>query len=371
MMQLVASSLDVDDPCAFKRSASKKSWMLGAVPTNLMLHSTTVAAASFAPPPPSPSFAPASAAAAGAAAAEAFPRQSLRLARLSDATDDTRDGGSVCGSIDGSVGGSCIGYARRDVHVSTVTFGCPAAHSLGFREGGLHEGFARLSAAVGFFKQRGAKNRRSADVCYQLLACRAAVQARECLCVGQALAAAAAACAAHLGQAVRARDGPLLAQLGAVGVLLHSAALLSTTGNEAAMIDDFRGAYERLRLTLCIEAASGSGNGSGNGPGLANGSSSLRVLRVEPTNSSASDGVGGSADDDDDDDLEAGEGEGGYSSYTKFAGSRERECGLGAVTVTLAAEPADFAWIVGILGPKPTIKVIPVLFNLGIRFFHA
>jgi hypothetical protein len=82
---------------------------------------------------------------------------------------------------------------------------------------------------------------------------RFAAKAHESVVMGQALGAAVATAVEFLTRAIREKAGAVLQQVSAIGLLLHSVCLLSTTGSEVHMLDDFAGAYEHMDLVLRLE----------------------------------------------------------------------------------------------------------------------
>jgi len=77
---------------------------------------------------------------------------------------------------------------------------------------------------------------------------RFAAKARESVVLAQALGAAVATSVEFLTRCLTERAGPVLQQVARIGLLLHSVCLLSTSGREAHMLDDFAGAYEHMDL---------------------------------------------------------------------------------------------------------------------------
>lgn len=126
-----------------------------------------------------------------------------------------------------------------------------------------------------------------------------------------------------------------------IGLLLHSVCLLTTSGKEEGMLDDFAGAYERLRVTIRLV------------PGIefkpmamSTGETVLRFC-----------GVRGLEHD---------------SGSSPPDASAKADLGCVVVTLCIQAE-SDFEWLVrtarkaGLSADSLDIQVIPVLFNLGVN----
>jgi len=143
--------------------------------------------------------------------------------------------------------------SRAATEVNTVTFGAFAAHSLKFKAGGLRQLAAKLAAAETAAEGSHAhgKSRNAPHRLLQCLQLNAAVFTREAVVLSQAVGGVVASCTELLTDAITHRNAGLLRQVtSSAGMLVHSVSLLSTRGNEEAMLDDFAGAYERLRLQL-------------------------------------------------------------------------------------------------------------------------
>jgi hypothetical protein len=283
--------------------------------------------------------------------------------------------------------------------IVSVTFGAPAAHAMGFKKGGLRE----LTASYMELQQKQAQlqtraiprstsvdmvpekpavisiGRRASRRLGSLFSPSAAdtnnntsggahneenphetlvrthlefeVRARQSVVLSQALGAAVTASVELLTRLVIEHRTLDLQQCGAIGLLLHSACLLTTSGNEEAMLNDFAGAYDLLNLTLRFEPpvpaeddveAHGSGGVK------------LTVIEALPSSNNAT-----NAD----------------RQHQHGGVSRHPLGGLGNVVVVVRVAPLGaFEFIQSSLsqlpatkksGQTPEIHVVPVLFNLG------
>ena len=306
----------------FKTSAAKKSKILAHVATNLMLHSTTLHS-------------------------ESAPKSAERVA--------------------------------------SITFGAPAAHSLGFGSGGLHMLREKLDKMI----EASRNQKRSPERTFQQLHTRFMVKARESVVFSQALAALVASSIEQITSIVVEKRSKELRQLHEAGLLVHSVSLLSTHGKEEGMIDDFRAAYDDLEVRLSLVASSEGGGGD-----------LIRVSSVKPTPGSSSvlqsdledsfhgsigfrpSGLGsrgGSLLGDIGSLSEPGAGRGGgrsvgVGSLTEVKVERDQAAQRstsGKVTVTLAVQAQSFLWVakeLGLTADVPMIiDVFPVLFNLGVN----
>jgi len=274
---------------------------------------------------------------------------------------------------------------RAATEVNTVTFGACAAHSLKFKAGGLRQLAVKLAAAEEAAEGSRNKGRNAPHQLLQCLQLHAAVFTREAVVVSQALGGVVASCIEQLTDAITHRNAGLLRQVtSSAGMLVHSVSLLSTQGDEAAMLDDFAGAYQRLHLHLHLtgdlanqegEAAAAAAEKSNEGAvaDVMNGSMDQSTLRVAfhelehaPPDLSSFSGLDGK--------LPFGAVETSEAAF------------LGHVKVTLrVSPPSEFAWVAQALGldteehangggssssllenaNSKTIRVVPVLFTLG------
>jgi hypothetical protein len=153
MLRLVASNLPLEDTKAmlFKPSQMKKGWMLSCLSTNLHVHTTTFT-----------------------------PQHSV--------------------------------LGKSPVHtVASVIFGAPAAHSLGWKTGGLHALILKLDKGIDHFTDPD--NYHGPDACLTLLELRYAAKAREVVVISQALGAVVTAAVELLTRAIRERRGDVLRQV--------------------------------------------------------------------------------------------------------------------------------------------------------------
>jgi hypothetical protein len=127
--------------------------------------------------------------------------------------------------------------------VSTVTFGAPCGHALGFKQGGLRKLMTKLEAECN-------KQHKNPESTLSFLHLRFQAKAREAVVLSQAIGAVVIASIDVLSRHVTSRNIHVLKQYQQIGLLIHSVLLLSTHGNEECMMDDFAGAYERLHVTL-------------------------------------------------------------------------------------------------------------------------
>jgi hypothetical protein len=392
----------------FKPTTAKKSWVLAHFPVNLHVHSATL---QHLPK-------------AGGATASGAARSRSRLG--------AKDEGARAPSADGSADGAAA--VMEEAVEQTVSFGAPAAHSLGFKHGGLRQVWAKLGA------ESGAKGLlRNPEATLKYLELRFAAKARETVVLGQALGGLATAASAQLGHLVAGRDAAGVAQVWGCGLLVHSACLLTTAGDEAAMIDDFAGAYERLKHVALRFLPPRDDDDDDEGDegefdeyyvahgGTEESDGVLRVVSVDPTAEAGSGKPRAKAWSEGEVDL-LGPGAGsrtasvgrasvgsasvGSVRSSSFASSvggddtgslagnlglkalpprtttaAQAASGLGAVTVTFRlASQGDFAWLTGVLAPAaaaarprlaatarylPPVTVVPVLFNVGVNEFQT
>jgi len=258
-------------------------------------------------------------------------------------------------------GGPSGGEVPDGETVVSVTFGAPSAHALGFKNGGLRALKAKVMSAIkepdqqwtgtatksmgtllGKMTQDAAEaGDLSAEITSMLLEFEWHV--RESVVMCQALGAVVAAGVDLLTRTVRERKATVIRQLFTVGMLVHSVCLLSTTGTEESMLDDFAGAYESLKAVFRLE-----------GPGAPGSPPQDVVKQGEDVRDPDGSGLGITVVS-----VESGKAESGGS-------------GAGNVVVVLRVESAaSFEWLcTGALklarGSKPTpIRVRPTLFNLG------
>ena len=267
---------------------------------------------------------------------------------------------------------------RAAAEVNTVTFGACAAHSLKFKAGGLRQLAAKLAAAEAAVRGSHNKGQNAPHRLLQCLQLNAAVFTREAVVVSQALGGVVASCIELLTDVITHRNAGLLRQMASsAGMLVHSVSLLSTQGAEAAMLDDFAGAYERLHVQLRLtgdlvsqEGDTSAGEEINDGATTEGVKTSITFVNLEHTPPDVNE-----------------------SSETNMAF-------LGHVEVTLhVSPPSAFAWVAQAFGidkeehkdgggpsssllefvKANSIQVVPVLFTLGeaskdmssIRFHRA
>jgi hypothetical protein len=234
--------------------------------------------------------------------------------------------------------------------LTTITFGAPAAHSMGFNMGGIRQLEAKLEA---LYKQQAGDVKTTAEAQMRQLELRFAICSRESVVVAQALAGVVSAAVDALTWCIVEHQESLLVQLSQIGLLVHSLSLLSTRGAEYGMIDDFAGALERLSVTIRLVSPSEPRYAASEAASEEPASSRvmLRVVAVERGDKAC---VGGNAS------------------------SRRTMCGR--VTVCLSVEPAEaYGWVLRTLASSERaveggssevtteITVKHALFNLGVN----
>jgi len=221
---------------------------------------------------------------------------------------------------------------------TAITFGAPTAHSLGWKSGGLRDLFLKLELCTprkGFAAGVDlTRSQRSTKTGIRHLELVFAAHARETVVMSQALAAAVAAGIDLLTRVISNRDGKVLLQVSRIGLLLHSVCLLSTSGHEELMIDDFAGAYDRLDLTLRLGCPDCSAGGVGSEGGPPPGDAALlQLASVKPKPS-----------------------------------AKHGKQSLGDLVVVLDVARQDFEWVLGVVGEDGVdVQVVPVLFSLGVN----
>jgi len=246
-----------------------------------------------------------------------------------------------------------VRQAEEERLVTTVTFGAPTAHSLGFKSGGLRETSKKLelyskprglAATMGPALTNTQRVKQSVKTGLRQLELIFAYHARETIVLSQALAAAVAACIDHLTQCIVNRQNRVLSQVSSIGLLLHSVSLLSTSGKELAMIDDFAGAYERLNLTIRLQCSDTASSAGGAAEAEPQDFALLQVVEARPTVQ--------------------------MPPPEEHGRRKEGTANIGDVTVVLNVQRrADFEWVSGVAEGEGSvdIRVIPVLFNLGVN----
>jgi len=228
----------------------------------------------------------------------------------------------------------------ESIPIASITFGAPSAHVLGFKFGGLRSVLAKLDEeeekSVDVSPKKNQKQQ-SLDAAFKSLELRFVAKARESIVLSQALCAVVAAGMQVLTECLGTKSSEKIRQFSSIGLLCHSVCLLSTSGKEEGMIEDFSGAYAKLRITIRFECQ------LGNNDKLAIAGDGFRIINVEPTKAAAS-----------------------------------PEVNIGAVTVTLGVSSrADYAWLCSTVVDdisavpsaceSPEIALVPVLFNLGVN----
>ena len=180
-----------------------------------------------------------------------------------------------------------------------------------------------------------------------------AQEKREAVVISQALGALVAACGEHLADSLRRRDTAALLQMQAIGLLLHEVCLLSTSGHERKMIEDMAAALARLRVVIRLELADDSNGGaveSSQAEGAEGGNSEphMRVTNVAPTNPAL----------DDDGTI--------FDKHGLAFAAPMGEMTLTLQVVTSDPELRAFFTATSKMQPMSFI-VMPVLFNLGVN----
>jgi len=228
--------------------------------------------------------------------------------------------------------------------ISTITFGAPCAHSLllGWGQaGGLRSTFAKLDKEIA--QSTEAHKRSNPEAFFLQLQLRFEARAREGIVLSQALNALVAACQEWLVRCVEGRLGAALLQVSQIGMLLHSVCLLSTSGKEEIMLDDFAGAFERLKVTLRLEEDKSKV------------SESTSMFTLTSIQNSDDEGSLGNR----------------RAELVSLQSSGAESAGR--LVVVLAVKKEVFAWISTQLSQTfktqgcYDIRVVPVLFNLGVN----
>ena len=218
--------------------------------------------------------------------------------------------------------------------ISSMTFGAPAAHSLGFKGGGLRKLESLLASEV---PSHPLEHVKALDIKFQ-------VCAREAVVVSQALGGVISAAIDLLERAISNRDTAAISQYFEVGLLVHSICLLSTHGKEMAMLDDTFGAYERLDVSIKFKISSqtaGYANTTGSPHGPAAPPSFLNIIGIERNTSSPKCG-----------------------SLTVVVGVAQLKVAAWLQSTVAKVDPSsmEVSW-----SHQKAIRVVPVLFNLGVN----
>jgi hypothetical protein len=217
------------------------------------------------------------------------------------------------------------------LNIASITFGAPTAFSLGFKEGGLqimNEKILMLQKQHENSLSSGSPGIVSPEATLARLQLGFDLRAREAIVVSQALGAVVAASSEFFLRAVTDHNTDVIRQVARIGLLLHSVCLLSTSGDEEAMLNDFTAVYKILKLTLRFEQATATN------------------LSANAFNEA--------------------------SVKLSVGGILENNDHIGTMTVRIKVEPLDaFQWMVATAGiPVDShldINVVPILFNLGNR----
>lgn len=162
----------------------------------------------------------------------------------------------------------------------TVTYGAPAAHSLGWKLGfgdftddeyEYEEGEANMSRTTSrertprklsgevLLKRTPSKatpakeKNASPEHILRQLEIEFAEEKREAVVLSQALGAIVAASVENLADVLKRRDAAAFRQVQAIGLLVHEVSLMSTSGHETNMIEDMAAALHRLHVTFRLE----------------------------------------------------------------------------------------------------------------------
>lgn len=205
--------------------------------------------------------------------------------------------------------------ASRDVEVAdrrflnvnvSVTFGAPAAHSLGFKQGGLRSMRARVRADYDHVQSLDTSSlsktldgtEKLAELGLALAQLEFNCRCREAIVASQALSAAIMAAGEVLVRAIEDHQGTIIRQFANIGLLLHSVCLLSTSGNEEGMLDDFAGIFEDLGLIIRLvpptkEDGDDADPLAADGPSSSPGNVSVTLVDFEPLVGGGGDGSSG------------------------------------------------------------------------------
>ena len=252
-----------------------------------------------------------------------------------------------------------LGSTRRSFQVAefaSITFGAPAAHALGFENGGLRstkakvlEGFNNLNKQKLQTAQQGRRGSLNnsgvlLDARLDLITLEFEARAREAIVVSQALGAVVVAASELLERFVKEKKVSAIRQVHSIGLLLHSVSLLSTKGSEEGMLDDFAGAYDHLGVVIRL---------------------------VPPPSDAHEDDIESSGVEGVQMSLMAIDSLGSAASVLKRGKAHQGGEGVGNTVVTLQIEPySAFTWILEALQMEKSetrveIPVVPILFNLG------
>eukprot|EP00615_Pteridomonas_danica_P005969 CAMPEP_0114334392 /NCGR_PEP_ID=MMETSP0101-20121206/4348_1 /TAXON_ID=38822 ORGANISM="Pteridomonas danica, Strain PT" /NCGR_SAMPLE_ID=MMETSP0101 /ASSEMBLY_ACC=CAM_ASM_000211 /LENGTH=728 /DNA_ID=CAMNT_0001465643 /DNA_START=908 /DNA_END=3094 /DNA_ORIENTATION=+ len=144
--------------------------------------------------------------------------------------------------------------------ISSITFGAPSAHCMGFKTGGLRETMNKVTqysfpTSKNRSKGSAASSSSSAlpnpTVLLKQLELRYECRVRESIVTSQAIGGITSAAIELLSRIIYKQENrSQIIQYHRVGLLVHCISLLSTSGHEEGMLDDFAGALERLDITL-------------------------------------------------------------------------------------------------------------------------
>jgi hypothetical protein len=211
------------------------------------------------------------------------------------------------------------------INVSSTTFGAPSASSMGYLTGGLRK-VTTLNLAKIEEQIADPARSRTPEAMLKQLSCQFEATARDIVVASQATTAVVSAAVDLLTRLISNRSTAALKQVAHAGLLVHSVSLLSTSGNEEGMLDDFSGAYERLHISLRLEAESGDSDDE-----------MITVTGVVSAHN---------------------------SSIAKIDAA-----GAIIVTLRICCTSDRYEWLERTLGDSkgslPVLVVIPVLFNLG------
>ena len=227
---------------------------------------------------------------------------------------------------------------KKSKSLICTTFGAPAAHALGFSTGGLRSTILNLEQKILHGSQPG-RAHCSPKAHLEVMRLRFKSKARESIVVAQAMGAIVSASVEFLTRCLQEKASDVWKQITTIGLLVHSVSLLSTSGHEKAMIDDFAGAFESLNVALRLLPMPLGAAPSSDG-------TLLKVVRVQPMARMFAGDVTSSA------------------SFKSGRGSS-----LGSVRIVLQVNSSEtYDWALKELGgnaPTPEIHITPVLFNLG------